>query len=255
MRYLPMVKRLAPNLIFDVRAELTRLAEFNKIAPDIVTTTRHSVHFGSHWPLFSLPLLFGTTLDTIPRSILPGYLKAPPMENHSGCRIGVFRQSFSTLHEEATDRNLPDADFERLVRECPFRMMSLHQEDLKAFDLYDTARFMYGLDLIVTTDSAVAHLAGALGKKTFLMLPVRCCWRWLQNRSDSPWYPTMTLFRQKTPRDWGPVIDEVLAAIKDTIHGPDPEQKLNESFGFPYTRKMEKPWTVAALEAARLTGQ
>jgi ADP-heptose:LPS heptosyltransferase len=73
---------------------------------------------------------------------------------------------------------------------------------------------MLELDLIVTIDSALAHLAGALGKPTYVLLPYCCDWRWLQDRSDSPWYPSMQLFRQTAPRQWDQPIKQMVEAVK-----------------------------------------
>ena len=82
-------------------------------------------------------------------------------------------------------------------------------------DFADTAALVYGLDLVISIDSAVAHLAGALGKPVWLLNRFNPCWRWLLNRNDSPWYPTLRQFRQPVPEDWGSVIQAVGAALKD----------------------------------------
>jgi hypothetical protein len=70
-----------------------------------------------------------------------------------------------------------------------------------------------GLDLVIAVDTSVAHLAGALGKKVWLLSRFDGCWRWMQGRSDSPWYPGLTLFRQTTPGNWEPVVTEVRASL------------------------------------------
>ena len=88
-------------------------------------------------------------------------------------------------------------------------------------DLAETAALLSHLDLLITVDSAVAHLAGALGVPTWLMLPSVPDWRWLMQRTDSPWYPTLRLFRQNTVGDWTDVIARVATALVETVklHG------------------------------------
>jgi ADP-heptose:LPS heptosyltransferase len=81
-------------------------------------------------------------------------------------------------------------------------------------DLYQAARTIVALDLIITIDSMPAHLAGALGVPTWVLLHFDCDWRWMRNRTDSPWYPTMRLFRQKHPGDWRAVIARVKEGLE-----------------------------------------
>lgn len=108
-------------------------------------------------------------------------------------------------------RSLPES----LARELLARpdVISLQPEDTGARDLADTAEIIKGLAHVIAVDSAVAHLAGAMGKPTALLLPaLGLDWRWLADRSDTPWYGSMRLFRQHTPGDWRGVVDRVLAA-------------------------------------------
>jgi ADP-heptose:LPS heptosyltransferase len=84
-------------------------------------------------------------------------------------------------------------------------------------DFSDTAAFMENLDLVISVDTAVAHLAGALGKPVWILLPFVPDWRWMMDREDSPWYPTMRLFRQPSQGDWESVIAHVKEAFKDFL--------------------------------------
>ncbi len=81
------------------------------------------------------------------------------------------------------------------------------------YDFSDTAALIEALDLVITVDTAVAHLAGALGKPVWILNRFDSCWRWLQGRTDSPWYPTARLFRQTTFGDWAPVVQDVVEAL------------------------------------------
>jgi ADP-heptose:LPS heptosyltransferase len=88
-------------------------------------------------------------------------------------------------------------------------------------DFADTAALIENLDLVISVDTSVAHLAGALGKNVWTLLPARPEWRWLLDRDDSPWYPTMRLFRQTRRGDWTDVIDRVVTTLKHSpAHGP-----------------------------------
>ena len=92
-----------------------------------------------------------------------------------------------------------------------------YAQKLSTFE--ETAALMENLDLVITVDTAIAHLAGALGRPVWTLLPFSCDWRWLAGRDDTPWYPTMRLFRQKRPRDWAEVIGRVRAELSAWIAG------------------------------------
>ena len=82
-------------------------------------------------------------------------------------------------------------------------------------DFHDTAALIANLDLVISVDTAVAHLAAALGKPVWLLNRFDSCWRWLEGRRDSPWYPTLRLYRQPRPGDWGSVLSEVTRDLRD----------------------------------------
>lgn len=152
----------------------------------------------------------GVTPDTVPNR---PYLTFPEPPARSGrLRVGLVTAGNPT-HPNDAWRSLSPAEAARL-RALPAEMVSLHPEDSGARDFLDTAEIVAGLDLVVSVDTAVAHLAGALGKACWVMIPAfNTDWRWMQDRTDSPWYPSMRLFRQTAPGDW----TGVMAQIEDAV--------------------------------------
>jgi hypothetical protein len=107
----------------------------------------------------------------------------------------------------ARNKNVPDALAQRLIA---LGARSLHPEDTGVADFADTAAIVEQLDLVISIDTSVAHLAGALGKPCWTLIPrLHADWRWLRERTDSPWYPTMRLYRQTEPLDWAAVIGRI----------------------------------------------
>lgn len=191
--------------------------------------------FELHCPMLSLPRAFGTRLDTIPADV--PYLAAPADKVDAwraalgtGPKIGLV-WSGNSAHKGDQLRSIPLSDFTRVMRDTPTRHFSLQKElrpadaavltslpqieDLsnRIADFTDTAAIISCLDLVITVDTAVAHLAGALGAPVWVLLPFSADWRWLVGRTDSPWYPTMRLFRQARRGEWAPVLESVRAAL------------------------------------------
>ena len=130
------------------------------------------------------------------RSILPSFLK--PLFELQG--IDWVSLQIDERHDDAIDLGLPIKDLRP-----------------KIDDFADTAATIVELDLVITVDTAVAHLAGGLGKDVWVMLPFVPDWRWLLDREDNPWYPSARLFRQQSPGDWDPVIRRVAKALQDRL--------------------------------------
>jgi hypothetical protein len=197
--------------------------------------------FDCHCPLLSLPLAFKTDLDTVPAGI--PYLGADPERAHIWrARLGQRRSpliglawSGNPFHWQDRNRSialncvapllsqpLSFVSLQKAVSETDARLMAglpnlMHLGDELA-DFDDTAAVIDSLDLVVTIDTAVAHLAGAMGKPTWILLPHAPEWRWMLDREDTPWYPTARLFRQKRLGDWESVIERVRASLSAWPH-------------------------------------
>ena len=160
---------------------------------------------------FSVPGALGVTPETLPSR---PYLSAPEdrRERWRGFAGVGFVWRSSPTGFNARNKNVPDALAQRLLG---LGARSLHPEDTGVADFADTAAIIEQLDLVISIDTSVAHLAGAMGKPCWTLLPrLHCDWRWQRDRADCVWYPTMRLYRQTQPLDWTPVIDRVERDLK-----------------------------------------
>lgn len=190
---------------------------------------------GSDWvaPLLELPRLFATRLDTIPGRV--PYLRAPaadPPASPGRRRVGIVWSGNPSYRKDAERSTrladwadvlaLPGVDFVSLqagpgaaaLAEAPPSERPVAAPSLDSFET--TASLVAGLDLVISVDTAVAHLAGALARPVWILLAAAPDWRWLLGRADSPWYPTARLFRQAAPGDWPGVMARVAAALRET---------------------------------------
>jgi tetratricopeptide (TPR) repeat protein len=243
VRYAPLVAARGGIVVLAVQGELRRLlADVAELAP-----TDELVRFREHIALLSLPLVFGTDLATIPASV--PYLRAAPdavtqwearLASLEGTRprlrVGLVWAG-SPAHRRDRDRSLalsalapladiPDVAFYSLQKGHAAPQAANPPAGMRLFDIggtlgdfADTAAAIMALDLVVTVDTAVAHLAGALGKPVWILLSYVPDWRWLIDRDDSPWYPTARLFRQPARGAWGPVVANVAAALRGLAPG------------------------------------
>jgi hypothetical protein len=205
-RFIPEVARrgVRPTLLCPpVLADLFATAGLNIVVakPEPgggVMLPRHDA-----WALLgSLPLRLGVTLETLPPP-LPLSVEAPGPAGG----VGVVAQGRPS-HPNDAHRSLPPEWAAELMA-LP-GAVSLDPEDSGARDFLETAKIVAGLDRVVTVDTAAAHLAGSMGKPTHLLLPKHSAdWRWLHDRDDSPWYPSMKLYRQPEPGDWASVFERL----------------------------------------------
>ncbi|MGY8706649.1 tetratricopeptide repeat protein [Bradyrhizobium sp. 18BD] len=246
-RYAPMVAALGARVILEVQPPIRRLlAEVSGVAACVDRPSATSLAFDLHCPLGTLPFAFRTRLDTIPSA--DPYLPAPQAarvkawEDRLGARdrfrVGLV-WSGNPAHRNDQDRSIALHRLAPLL-DCDVQFVSL-QKDVRdrdrAFlgehadivdvtehltDFSDTAALMSCLDLVISVDTSVVHLAGALGVPVWTMLPFNPDWRWLLNRNDSPWYRSMRLFRQNASHDWSDVIAQVRTELHKVVAGRDP---------------------------------
>jgi Flp pilus assembly protein TadD len=245
-RYIPMLAERCAELVLGCSAEMAPLlANMPGVAQYCHRWTDVPGH-AAHCRLSSVPGLLHTSLETIPANI--PYLSADP------ARVAAWRERLDArlpagtrriglawigrpTHPNDRRRSLPLARLAPLGTVGGASFVSLQkpvpQSDDASLSLFpgladisgeltdfgETAAVITNLDLVIAADTAVVHLAGALGKPVWILLPKAADWRWLLERSDSPWYPTARLFRQKVPGAWDPVIAEAAGGLADRLRG------------------------------------
>jgi tetratricopeptide (TPR) repeat protein len=242
-RYAPMVADRGATVILESPRTLKRLMESVRGGAEVVVHGEVPPAFDFHCPLMSLPVAFSTTLSTIPASV--PYLKVDDREIHrwkdmlgprKGLRVGLvwaggFRPDQPKLWALDARRNIPlrkltalrlpgielyslqkgQAAESELAASASAGQPALELIDHTTLisDFHDTAALMENLDLIISVDTAAAHLAGALGRPLWVLNRFDTDWRWLLDRTDSPWYPTARLYRQERAGDWDGVVERV----------------------------------------------
>jgi tetratricopeptide (TPR) repeat protein len=251
-RYVPLVAQRGARVIVEVQPPLAALLRALPGAARVVERGEALPDFDLHCPLLSLPLAFATRIDTIPAAT--PYLAAPAdkvrawrqrLGDRARPRIGVVwaggpRPELPDANRVDRQRSLaftqlaPIFQVEgcafyslqkgdqavRQLRESALRHRVIDHTDALA-DFADTAALVENLDLVISVDTAVAHLAGALGKPLWLINRHNTCWRWLLDRDDSPWYPSARLFRQDATRRWDRLIGRVADSLRDHVRARD----------------------------------
>ncbi len=238
VRYAPLVQERGGRVIVACRRPLVRLLATCRGVEQVITEGETLTEFDVYALFMALPGLFRTTLANIPAQV--PYLTPDPaavagwrgaLGPAAECKIGIAWQGnpeFGRDHH----RSFRLAQLEPLARLEGVRLYSLQvgvgrdqlaevagrfpMTDLgdRLVDFMDTAAVVTNLDLVIAPDTAVAHLAGALGVPVWLALPFACDWRWLADRDDSPWYPTMRLFRQERWGDWDEVFQRMAGELR-----------------------------------------
>jgi len=230
-RYAKLVAALGAKVILEVPAAFASLAGSLAGVAQVVVRGQAVPPFDYHCPLQSLPLAMKTRLDDIPANV--PYLR--PSDEHRRRwskllrestlpRVGLawsggFHPHQPELRSANERRNIPFERFSALLRPgVEFYSLQIPQsaehlglidKTREIHDFADTAALIEQLDLVISVDTAIAHLAGALGKPVWILNRFDACWRWLRDRSDSPWYPTARLYRQERAGDWDGVLDRI----------------------------------------------
>jgi len=241
-RYAPLVAARGGRVILEVHRQLRDLMTSVPGVTAVVPRGEALPDFDWHCPLLSLPLAFGTQLETIPSST--PYLNASARKLaewgtrlgvKSRCRVGLI-WSGNSAHKRDQNRSvglsvlLPILDtgatfvsLQKDVRSADAVVLEQRSDILQVSDglqdFSETAALMVQLDLVVSVDTSTAHLAGALGRPVWILLPYLPDWRWLLDRDTSPWYPTARLFRQDQTRVWDSVVTRVRAELLRFIDG------------------------------------
>ena len=232
-RYAKLVRREASHVIVQTHPELVPLMQHADGVDEAVTwPDSPSLQWDQQIEVMELPRAFRTTLATVPHEV--PYIRLPqsvqeralPEALQTGApRIAL--QWGSGWWNEA--RSLALAELAPLLECTGFDYFTLQMgearrqleslpggyriHDIATPDVLEAAARLMKIDLLITVDTMMAHLGGALGRPVWLLLPYEADWRWMVDRDDSPWYPTMTLFRQSAPGDWGTVVQAVCAEL------------------------------------------
>lgn len=242
MRYAPMVAAAGGTVILEVQERAVRMAQELEGVTEVVQAGDPLPPFDWHVPLLSLPTAFGTTLETIPNRT--PYLHVPEAARQkladgliwpsTGLRVGLAWAGNPTYrHDRYRFRSIDLAQFASLfeLEDVHFYSLQLGPEtaqlakapgpivDLARLtsDMADTAAAIERMDLVISVDTSVAHLAGGLAVPTWVPLPKTPDWRWLLDREDSPWYPEMRLFRQPEAGDWATVLGRMRTELEALV--------------------------------------
>jgi len=235
-RYATLCAAHGATVILEAQKSLLGVLETLKGPAELIANGSPLPSFDYYCPIMSLPLAFNTTLDTIPAA--PGYLHADPdliarwktlLGEKTRPRVGVVwsGNSNNTIDRQ---RSIPLADWiphlpagidyyclQRDIRDADYD--ALEDSDIFLFedeqmDFKGTAALCECMDLVLSVDTSLLHLSGALGKRTWLLLSHVPDWRWMRDREDTPWYPSVKLYRQPAPGDWKSVFSRIAADMQ-----------------------------------------
>jgi tetratricopeptide (TPR) repeat protein len=242
VRYAPLVAERGGRVVLEVQPRLVRLLQGLPSVSRVVGRGEPLGDFAWHCPLMSLPLAFGTTVDTIPRRV--PYVRADEEEvraarqrwTGTGLRVGIAWAG-NPQYRSDEQRSMPLLALLPLAGVPGITWFSLQMgtacgqmrtvgerfplidASSTSRDLAETAALVATLDLVITVDTAMAHLAGAMGVPLWVVLPHLADWRWMEERADCPWYPAARLFRQPAPGDWASAVERMRGELERWISG------------------------------------
>jgi len=239
LRYIPLIRERAETISLEVPVSLQRLVAAHMPGSIVITPNDPLPAADAHGLLMSLPYMCRTKLDTIPAALPYLHVKesqrVPWRERLAALprpRIGVVWMG-NPLYGKDHNRSLNLDQIKPLLEMARPHFISLQKGSTTATasnvaifdadswltDFSATAALITELDLVITVDTGVAHIAGALGKPVWILLPFMPDWRWMLGREDSPWYPTARLFRQRAPQDWVAVIERARGELRKFLAG------------------------------------
>lgn len=241
VRYAPMLRKRGATVVALVQPLLRDLFKRSGVVDEVVAEGEPLPGFDFHCSMLSLPALMGTSMANLPANV--PYLKAPEVlrirlgsQSLTKLKVGVFWAAMPG-HPLDRQRSCSLVHFLELADNPEVLLFSLQggaaQKEIEAmgatglvhdvgrgiFDFAEAASVLTQLDLLISIDSPIVHLAGAMGLPAWLLLPYTADWRWMLQRTDSPWYPSLRLFRQPAPGDWRAVFSQVRASLGAMLTG------------------------------------
>jgi len=232
VRYAQVLHEMDAHVIVQESKPMLKLLSLCPYIDTLIPTKHNVPNHDDQTSLMALPAIFNSNEKTIPKNIpylfadktLVEYWKKKlpkPGIKIGYCFIADLKNDESRL--PIAHRSVPLELLQKLQTSESIYWYNLHKDSTDFGDDFDknngafmdTAAIIENLDLVITVDTSIAHLAGALGKPVWLLLPFSTDWRWIHGRTDSPWYPTIKIFKQKTPFDWKTVIEHVAQALKE----------------------------------------
>ena len=245
IRYVNMLAVYEVDIIVECQPELLKLFENIDAITELIVSRESQPDFDVHASLLSLPGILGTGIESIPSEVPYLFPKSSPfvcLSSNSKLKVGIVWAG-NLKHPNDSNRSIDLHQFSVLfdIGDCEFYSLQIgaERDDIIAYnysgtiidlginftDFFDTATAILELDLVISVDTAVAHLTGALGKQVWTLLPYMSDWRWMLDREDTPWYPSMRLFRQSETRDWSGVFDQVRLALEQYMEHNTTEGK------------------------------